>query len=138
MSDYYSRENGYVHYILEDDGKTIREARDSNEWREWTCKTLKHYWRKDLNGFRIATWFFGRKDPSGLPPTFWVTTVGPSDCISPHADIVDLHWNTYEEAQAGHDDVVKKIVDNNVHLGSPTESGFWQKITDLLKLLKPI
>ncbi len=105
--EYYTKEKGYTFYILEPDGKTVREAVDVDEWRKWGHTSTRVWNTIDVNGWDVVTWFFGERHNEHL--TLWVTSVYPKGHITRKADYHEEKWNTYEEAEQGHEEVVRKI-----------------------------
>lgn len=113
-SEYYTKEKGYRFYVLEEDGKTIREAADVVEWRKWHgTRQQNSGWYEKVEGMWIGTTFFGQQSPN-FEPVFWNTSVGPVSCPSPHAIGFEQRWKTYEEAEAGHREIVQKVLNKEI------------------------
>jgi hypothetical protein len=105
VTEYYSEENGYEHFLLEADGKTPKKVSVD----EWRGKGSNHRWRAVINGFVISTCFFGMKSPN-CHPVYWNTSVSPENVPSHHAVIFETTWDTYGEAEAGHLKVVNLVL----------------------------
>lgn len=118
--EYYTREKGYTFYILEADGKTVREAVDVNEWRNWGHATSSGWGDDNVNGWDVVTWFFGEGYHEHL--SLWVTSVYPKGHQTGRADYHEEKWNTYEEAEVGHKEVIRKIKEGIILKGITGDS----------------
>lgn len=93
-------------YILAEDGKTPLRCDDLNFWGAWMQKTKRHVAVDKTPNGRVSTVFLGLNHSwDDGPPLLWETMVfdGPMDGDQ-------VRYTSYEDAVAGHAEMLAKVV----------------------------